>query len=395
VSAAGNGATLARFIGLVDDGTAHRELRAARSRSDWARRIGISESSLRSTIARARAAGIEVPDWGDPGSGEDVTQPATPRAIAASRDFDVEEPTVRDVEAQSVRVLPCPEPVHTQSKRMSGVRDPFTRHLTRDDVPNGSVIAVLSDIHVPYHDEPALRLAIECCEDAGASIVILNGDIADCGPSSRHEQKRRREIQMWGSTHASVEPGRWIYDWARTKRCFLIRGNHEGWCENEIKESPTMYGSTPEHLMGLPEDGDGWEVLPDMSSIRLGNRVWEHGNAFFKSGSPGQNPGARLKSKAPDQSTSIGHCHIKHASFWTTEDEFGIGRTRAAYFNGHLSKPEAHAEYAGTRIQWQQSFELTRVYWVDDRPRFTTDQPEIHRDKRGRPVFEYGGVVYR
>jgi hypothetical protein len=95
VSLAGNGATLAKFLALVDDGTAARELRAARSRSDWARRLGISESSLRSTIVRARAAGIDVPDWGDAGSGEDVTQAATPRAIAEqdNRDFDVEEPT--------------------------------------------------------------------------------------------------------------------------------------------------------------------------------------------------------------------------------------------------------------------------------------------------------------
>jgi Zn-dependent M28 family amino/carboxypeptidase len=146
--------------------------------------------------------------------------------------------------------------------------------------------------------------------------------------------------------------------------------------------------------MGLWEDGDGWEVLPSKSRITYGNRCWEHGDALFPSGSGGQNPGNRVKSLVPDRTTSIGHLHRKFQSFWTTPDSDGVLRTRGIYGNGHMSKVEAHEDYAAY-ANWQVSFEITRVYFVDGKPRFTTDQPEIHRDKNGHPAFEYAGKLYR
>ena len=256
---------------------------------------------------------------------------------------------------------------------------------------------MLSDLHIPHHDERAVRLAIECMEDAGVTHVILNGDIADCGPASRHEGKKKRAVLDEGCLKESVAAGLWIYEWARTRgpgRTKLIRGNHEKWVEDYIGQSPELKGSTPESVLGLWEDGDGWDVLPSGSRVRLGSRVWEHGDGLFKSGG-GANPGVRIKSRAPDQSTSVGHLHRKFALYWTSEDEHGVPRTRAALGNGHLSMAEAHEDYAGTYLDWQQSFEITRVWYEGAKPRFTTDQPEIHRDRRGRPMFEYHRKVYR
>lgn len=269
-----------------------------------------------------------------------------------------------------------------------------TLSLTQRDVPNGSLIAVLSDVHIPHHDEAALSVVVDCCEREGVTHVILNGDIADCGPASRHEGKRRRAVLDEGSLQESIEPGRWLFEWARTRPCIFTRGNHEGWVDQVVDSSPELKGTDVMHLMGLPSDGDGWKVLPPMSRVRLGSRCWEHGDGIFKS-SGGQNPGNRIKARAPDQTTSIGHLHTKFQIFWTTLDEEGNQRTRGAYGNGHLSLPEAHADYAGTYTNWQQSFELTRVYYVDGRPRFTTYQPEIYRDRRGRPYFEHNGRLYR
>lgn len=400
----GKHARLAAFLDLLERGEVHRARQGCTTQIEWAARLGMTEGQFRGIQRRARELGHAVPSWTatSQDGGQDVASygslsfPQTEDSGSDSFQFDFsdEEPTKPDAEARTPPIQPT-QRAHPQSRVIGGSRAPFTRHLTRADVPDGTVIGVLSDIHVPYHDEHAVRLAIECIEDAGASLIILNGDIADCGPSSRHQGKRQRDILRWGSTANSIAQGAWIYEWARTKRCIYLLGNHEAWVENEIAESPTMNAATPESLMGLPENGDGWEVLPDLSRIRIGSRVWEHGSGLFKTGTPGANPGARMKAKAPDQTTSVGHCHIKNASFWTTEDEYGITRTRGGFFNGHLSRPEAHGEYAGTYIQWQQSFEITRAYWVDDRPRFTTDQPEIHRDKNGRPVFEYNGKVYR
>lgn len=257
------------------------------------------------------------------------------------------------------------------------------------------MIAVLSDVHIPHHDEHAMRLVIECCEDAGATHVILNGDIADCGPASRHEGKRKRAVLDEGTLRESIAPGLWIYEWARTRPCIYILGNHERWVEDCIAQAPELKGMEAIELMGLPADGNGWEVLPSKGRVRLGSRTWEHGDALFTSGTGGQSPGNRMKSLAPDQTTSVGHLHRKFSVFWSTPDEDGISRTRGAFGNGHLSVPDSHEDYAGSYANWQQSFELTRVWYDGGRPRFTTDQPEIHRDKQGRPIFEYGGKVYR
>jgi hypothetical protein len=270
-----------------------------------------------------------------------------------------------------------------------------TLRWTKREVPEGSIIGVLSDLHIPSHDEPAVRLAIECLEAVGATHIILNGDIADCGPASRHEGKRKRAALDEGCLRESIAAGLWIYEWARSRPCVLLLGNHEAWVENYIAGSPELKGTEATALMGLPSDGVGWDVLPSGSRIRLGSRCWEHGDGLFPSGAGGANPGVRIKALAPDQTTSIGHLHRKGAFFWSSEDEYGLSRTRGAYMNGHLSRPEAHEDYAGTYLNWQQSFEITRVWYEGDRPRFTTDQPEIHRDKRGRPMFEYGGRVYR
>jgi hypothetical protein len=271
------------------------------------------------------------------------------------------------------------------------------RRLSPAEVPNGSVIAVLSDVHIPHHDEAALRLVVECCEDVGVTHVVLNGDTEDCGVGSRHPSKRARDSIDLGTLAASVTPGRWLHDWARTRPCWKIRGNHERWLEDKIAEDPALRAVTPEALLGLPENGAGWEVLPCGSRLRLGSLVIEHGDGIWPSGTGGQNPGQKVRTVAPDQTTIVGHLHRKFFVCWTTRDEEGVPRTRAVYGNGHLSDETKHREYAGTYTGWQQSFALVRV-WYDDsqpvRPRFTVDQPEIHRTSGGDPIFEYNGVVY-
>lgn len=270
------------------------------------------------------------------------------------------------------------------------------RKLTKADIPDRSVIGVMHDIHIPHHDAPAVKLAIECFEAAGVTHTILDGDIADCGVSSRHEGKRARDTIDLGTLAESVESGRWIYEWARTRPCKLMRGNHERWVEEKIATDPGLVDAVSvETLLGLPEDGQGWEVLPSEARLRLGSLVIEHGHGLFPSGTGGQNPGQRIRTLAPNQITLIGHLHRKFANWWTVQNDDGIPKTYAAYGGGHLSIESSHHGYAGGYPGWQQSFEIIRVWYDGERPRFTVDQVEIHRTKAGRPIFEYQGKVYR
>lgn len=393
---AGQNRRRAQILALYQSGELLRLARQHGTISKIGAACGMTGDALRGCW-RALVAGGEVPPWidfvGDGLISPVLTSPAHDPRTGTNVPELGKWPSVEAFEKEDFAEREVPPPYVERDPRAPKTR--ITHRLTQDDVPDGSVIGVLSDVHIPHHDEIALRLAVECLEASGCTHILLNGDVADCGPASRHEGKRKRAILEEGDLEESVAPGRWLYEWARTKRCVMVYGNHEAWVEEYIASTPEVRGKSVANLLGLPEHGDGWTILPSMSRIRLGSRCWEHGDGFFKKGNGGQNPSARIKSLAPDQTTSIGHLHRKFAAFWSNEDEEGVSRTRGAYGNGHLSRPESHEEYMGTYLNWQQSFEITRVWWIDGKARFTTDQPEIHRDKNNRPVFEYRDRIYR
>lgn len=270
-----------------------------------------------------------------------------------------------------------------------------TRKFSAKELPDPSVIGVFSDVHIPNHDEPVVKLMVEVCEAAGVTHVVLDGDIADCGPASRHDGKKKRAVLDEGCLRESIASGLWFYEWARTKRCKYILGNHEAWVQTYIDQSPELKGTDAIELMGLWPTDKKWEVLPQHSRIRVGDLTIEHGDAFFKTGSGGNNPGARIKQRAPDQSTLIGHLHRDFELYWTTLDADGILRVRVAAGQGHLSIPETHEDYMGGYIDWQQSISLVYVWYDGQRPRFTIEKVQVHRDKRGRPIIYHNGKVYR
>lgn len=269
-----------------------------------------------------------------------------------------------------------------------------TKVITLDDMPGRSVIAQFNDVHIPHDDHRALKLAVECAEDNGCTHTILNGDILDSGQASRHPNKKALDTINLGAMDKAINPGRWFLNWARSKQCYYLLGNHERWAEALISSDPALSAVQPMDLFRLPRDGEGWTVLPSNSRLRLGSFVWEHGHGIFPSGTGGQNPGARIKSVAPQQTTFIGHLHRDFFLPWTTPNELGIDKIHAAYGTGHMSLTKAHEGYAGGYPGWQQSFRMTYIYEVDKRPRMTTDSIIIHRDHRNRPVFEYRGKVY-
>ncbi len=258
------------------------------------------------------------------------------------------------------------------------------RKLTKAEVPHGSRIGVLSDIHIGIHDVPAVRAAIEYLEKWGCTHVILNGDIYDCATVAPHKKKAALASLQNGSLLHEASTGRWILEWALTRPCIMGVGNHEDWI-NDLAVHPGLAGTySVKSALGLP---DNLEILDWGYQIRLGSLVIEHGDLFK---SFGQNPAQRVLNVQPDCTTIIGHVHRESFASKTTPDEDGVMRTRAAYSTGHLSIPEEHHDYAGRAPNWQQGFSTVEVWWEGDRPRFHVDLVEIHRDRRNRPVIHRG-----
>lgn len=271
--------------------------------------------------------------------------------------------------------------------------------LRQNDLPTGvdgsTTIGWLSDLHIPYHDRRAVALAQKCLNDAKTDLLVFGGDIADSGVVSRHESKARKDSIDWGTLRKSAATGRDIIDWGRShKKCIYIRGNHEAWIENKIKMDPGLRGSvTPEALLGWPEDGDGWTVLPSLSKVKIGSLNLEHLDGFFKKQTP-LYPAANILRRAPHQTTAGGHCHRDDFCCHTTPNEHGIPMTREAHVFGHLSMPEKHEEYMGSYPNWQQSFGIIRLFWERGRAKYNVTHVRIYRDWRNHPAFEYNGRFY-
>jgi hypothetical protein len=51
-------------------------------------------------------------------------------------------------------------------------------------------VAVISDIHLPYHDRYALVTALREIKDIGVDAIYINGDLMDAYQLSRHEKNK-------------------------------------------------------------------------------------------------------------------------------------------------------------------------------------------------------------
>jgi hypothetical protein len=271
----------------------------------------------------------------------------------------------------------------------------ITRHLTKAEVPNGTLLLWCSDVHVPIHHPAAVKLMIEAAEAEGVTRVIAGGDILDCNCLSTHPKEPERVLAE-GTLLEEVEPGRWFLDWLATRPCNYLLGNHEDRLDRFIaKEALALYGGPGADIATLAKLPKEIEVHPSGSEIRLGNLAMVHGNAEFKKSTGGKYPAQRLLDMVPDQSTIAGHVHRQTQARWSGKDEAGIPRTRAAWTMGHMSVEKMHYGYVSRHPNWQMGFGFVRVWWDKDRPRFNVYQVEILFDRRNRPYFEYGGRVYK
>lgn len=89
-------------------------------------------------------------------------------------------------------------------------------------------VAVLSDIHAPFHDPHAIELALRIIQDANPRVIILNGDFVDFLGVSRFPVSPRRRI----SFHEEIRQARELLKYLRDRlpqgaEIIYLAGNHE------------------------------------------------------------------------------------------------------------------------------------------------------------------------
>lgn len=170
-------------------------------------------------------------------------------------------------------------------------------------------VLILSDVHLPYHSQTALKLAIQYGLDHRATMVLLNGDIVDCFSLSRWEKDPgKRDFP------GEVRTGRQFLTglrktFPRAKLCWKA-GNHEERFVSFLRmKAPELLG-LPEFewgsVFGLKDLGVQW--VDGKRPIRLGKLNVIHGHEYRFAIQNPVNPARGLFLRAKDHGL-CGHFH--------------------------------------------------------------------------------------
>jgi len=118
-------------------------------------------------------------------------------------------------------------------------------------------IAVINDVHVPFHDEQAVNLAFQVIDAATPELIIINGDFIDFFAISRFDKNPRRKLMLGEEIKEArkllnrmvsrFDPEAWVF----------VMGNHEDRLKSYLwHRAPELFGLdelSVEHLLGLRE----------------------------------------------------------------------------------------------------------------------------------------------
>lgn len=151
------------------------------------------------------------------------------------------------------------------------------------DLGKGIKVAVLSDVHIPYHSAVALQAAVTYCKKRKPDVLLLNGDFADFYSISRHQKdpSKRDFKQEIEAIHAGLG---WLRSEFKNCRIVFKAGNHEErwqhWLWNQAPEISDFDRMTLKEW--LDADEYGIEVVTDQRPIMAGRLPIMHGHEIGK-----------------------------------------------------------------------------------------------------------------
>ena len=167
-------------------------------------------------------------------------------------------------------------------------------------------IAIISDIHLPFHSKEVLEQWLEDCYEYEPSIVLINGDLLDFYRLSRFEKNpnERDTVYEIDQAHLFFE---WLTDRFEADIIFK-EGNHdERWRKYLFNHAPEFSRFKQFELSEILElDEFGITYITDQRMVIAGDMVILHGHEMHGSG--GQNPAQAFYRKMR-HSGMAGHNH--------------------------------------------------------------------------------------
>jgi predicted phosphodiesterase len=199
-------------------------------------------------------------------------------------------------------------------------------------------ILVLSDIHLPYHNIPAIDEAINYGINKKVDSILLNGDILDCYMLSKfqpdpRERKFAEEILTFQAFIKVLKKA------VPKATIFYKLGNHEERYEKVMITRCAEFLGIPsfefENILGCQELGI--EVIKDQRIVYCGNLPVFHGHELAMK-SVSVNPARTLFLKT-HVSSLCSHLHRT-----SSHTEPSLNEDITCWSTGHLS--EEHPKYA-------------------------------------------------
>jgi predicted phosphodiesterase len=239
---------------------------------------------------------------------------------------------------------------HVTSKKKAKKFDesiPVAHHLPQSDTKEKSIVEIegkkilgLFDIHIPYHDNDALHLAINHGVKNGCDTVLLGGDYIDCYEISSFEKEKSRR-----SFKSELQLTKQFFSFLRFKfpkaRIYAKMGNHEERYERYIRKNASALDGIEDfelsNLLGF--DKFGIDVIHGKQLARINSLAVVHGHEFGKSTFSPVNVARGLYLRA--KSSAI--CGHSHQTSEHTEKDIN-GKLTTCWSVGCLS--ELNPEYA-------------------------------------------------
>ncbi len=171
----------------------------------------------------------------------------------------------------------------------------------------GSVVGVISDVHVPSHDKRATEAALKYMKKVGIDTLVINGDFMDMYQVSDHDKDKRRSITFGDE----LEEGRIILGQIRSYfgpsvQIVYQEGNHEERYQRFLPQamaSDKVRGSSVAEQLDLLKHNVTW--VGGRRGIELGKLSIYHGHEMKASG---YNAARTLSQRLMDN-VLIGHLH--------------------------------------------------------------------------------------
>lgn len=169
----------------------------------------------------------------------------------------------------------------------------FPESYASDFIPykmNQSNVLIIGDIHLPYHDIEACKIALRTGKDRGVNGILINGDLIDFAGISRHEKDWRQR-----SVANEFEAARKFLVILRkmfpNAKIVFKEGNHdERWEKWLFNKAPEIFDDPEFTLSSRLRLGElGIEMVQDKKPVSLGKLISLHGHEMF-GGSGGVNP---------------------------------------------------------------------------------------------------------